>query len=104
MLTLFREKKSDLDSWATSKVTKLVNGCQRAADSVRGFGDKARDAVLVGGIVLASSAHAAGMDDILDEIDVSGIATKVGSIALVVVGVYLTIQGISVAKRIISKV
>lgn len=60
----------------------------------------------VAGLVLAASASARadGITDLLDGIDLAGVAAKIGSVALVVVAIYLTIQGISVAKRVISKV
>lgn len=60
----------------------------------------------VAGLVLAASASARadGMSDLLDGIDLAGVGTKIGAVGLVVVGIYLTMQGISVAKRVISKV
>ncbi len=57
------------------------------------------------GLALAGSAsHAAGFDDILDAISISSFDTKIIAVGLVVVGIYLTMQGITVAKRVISKI
>lgn len=49
-------------------------------------------------------AQATTISDILDEVDLSGIGTKVGAAALVIVGVALLFKGPSLAKRVISKV
>jgi len=57
-------------------------------------------------LALASvAAHAVSpLDPILDAVDLSGIAVKVGAAALVIVGIALVFKGPALAKRIISKV
>jgi hypothetical protein len=40
----------------------------------------------------------------MDAIDLGSVATKIVAMGVIVVGVYLAMQGISVAKRVISKV
>lgn len=60
-----------------------------------------------GGAALAfagSAARASGFDDIMDAVDLGSVATKIIAVGLIVVGIYLAMQGISVAKRVISKV
>lgn len=60
-----------------------------------------------GGAALAvagSAARASGFDDIMDGVDLGSVATKIIAVGLIVVGIYLAMQGISVAKRVISKV
>ena len=57
-----------------------------------------------GTAMAVTASHAAGMDDLLDSIDLSGIATKIGAIALVIVGIALVMKGPSVVKRIIAKI
>ncbi|MDR7377637.1 hypothetical protein J2X19_002316 [Rhodoferax ferrireducens] len=65
----------------------------------------ARAAVALTTLGLASGAHAAGeFDAVLDAVDLSGIATKIGALALVVVTVALIFKGPDLAKRIIRKV
>ncbi|MFC4922561.1 MULTISPECIES: hypothetical protein [Delftia] len=67
----------------------------------RKYGAKAAAA---GMAMAVTASHAAGMDDLLDSIDLSGIATKIGAIALVIVGIALVMKGPSVVKRIIAKI
>nr|WP_315230988.1 hypothetical protein [uncultured Albidiferax sp.] len=56
-------------------------------------------------LAMVSTSHAAGeFDAILDAVDLSGIATKIGALALVVVTVALIFKGPDLAKRIIRKV
>ena len=54
--------------------------------------------------VVAAQSHAAGIDDLFDEVDLSGIATKITALAVVIVGIALVIKGPSIVKRIISKI
>lgn len=54
--------------------------------------------------VAGASAHAGPFDDIMDGIDLGSVATKIVAVGIIVVGIYLAMQGISVAKRVISKV
>ena len=52
-------------------------------------------------------AHAAGGDGItaaLDAVDLSGVATAVGAVALVIVAIALVFKGPDIAKRVIRKV
>jgi len=65
----------------------------------------ARLGVAAGTALMAVSSHAAGpMDALFDEIDLAGIATKIGALALVIVGIALVIKGPAVVKRIIAKI
>lgn len=50
------------------------------------------------------ASHAEGIDDIFDAVDLAGISTKVGALALVIVGIALVFKGPDLAKRIIRKV
>lgn len=58
------------------------------------------------GLVLASGyANAADpISTLLDGIDISSAAAKIAAFGLVVVGIVLGVHGISVAKRVISKI
>ena len=51
-------------------------------------------------------AHAAGSgaDAALDAVDLSGISTKVGAAALLIVGIALVFKGPDLAKRVVRKV
>ena len=56
-------------------------------------------------LAMVSTSHAAGaFDDILDAVDLSGIAIKIGALAVVVVTIALVFKGPDLAKRIIRKV
>lgn len=68
----------------------------------RKFGSKAVAAT--GAAMAMTASHAAGMDDLFDAVDVSGIATKVTALAVVIVGIALVMKGPSVVKRIIAKI
>jgi len=68
----------------------------------RKFGAKA--AAATGAAMAVTASHAAGMDDLLDSIDLSSTATKIGALALVIVGIALVMKGPSVVKRIIAKI
>lgn len=57
-----------------------------------------------GTALAVSASHAAGIDDLFDSVDVSGIAAKVTALAIVIVGIALVMKGPSVVKRIISKI
>ena len=67
----------------------------------RKYGSKAAAA---GMAMAVSASHAAGMDDLFDAVDVSGMATKVTALAVVIVGIALVMKGPSVVKRIIAKI
>lgn len=57
--------------------------------------------------VLMASGYANAADPIstlLDGIDIAGVSAKIGSFALVVVGISIGIHGISVAKRVVNKI
>lgn len=59
-------------------------------------------------LMAAAASHAqgtgTGISEILDAVDLSGIGTKVGAAALVIVTIALIFKGPALAKRIISKV
>lgn len=53
----------------------------------------------------ASTAHAAdGISNALAAVDLSGVATAVGAIALIVVAIALVFKGPAIAKRVIRQV
>ena len=54
--------------------------------------------------IAGASAHAGPFEDIMDGVDLGAVSTKIVAVGLIVVGIYLAMQGISVAKRVISKV
>jgi hypothetical protein len=54
--------------------------------------------------VAASSSHAAGIDEFLDAVDLSGVSTKVTAVCLLVVSIALVFKGPDLAKRVIRKV
>ncbi len=75
---------------------------QQTRAIARKFGAKA---VAATGMAMAVTAsHAAGLDDLFDAVDVSGIATKVTALAVVIVGIALVMKGPSVVKRIIARI
>jgi hypothetical protein len=45
-----------------------------------------------------------GITAALDSVDLSGVSTKVGAAALLIVGIALVFKGPAIAKRVISKV
>jgi len=64
----------------------------------------ARVGVATGAALMAVQSHAAGIDDLFAEVDISGIATKVTALAVVIVSIALVIKGPSIVKRIIAKI
>lgn len=65
----------------------------------------AKIAVASTGLMVAAMSHAAGgIDDAMDAVDLTGVATKVGAAALAIVAVALVFKGPDLAKRIIRKV
>ena len=71
----------------------------------RKYGAKiATAATLSAGTVMAHAADSTGYGAVLDSIDLSGVATKVGALAIVIVGIALVFKGPDIAKRIIRKV
>ena len=64
----------------------------------------ARAGVAAGTALMAVSSHAAGIDELFDEVDLAGIATKITALAVIIVGVALVIKGPSIVKRIIAKI
>lgn len=72
-----------------------------ARNLARKYGSKAAAA---GMTMAVTASHAAGIDDLFDAVDVSGIATKVTALAVVIVGIALVMKGPSVVKRIIAKI
>lgn len=65
----------------------------------------ARYALLTAASVGAlNSAHADGITAALTAVDLSGVATAVGAVALVIVAIALVFKGPDIAKRVIRKV
>lgn len=56
------------------------------------------------GALAFASAHAAGIDDLFAAVDLSGIATKVTALAVIIVGIALVMKGPAIVKRIIAKI
>lgn len=75
---------------------------QQTRAIARKFGSKAVAAT--GAAMAMTASHAAGLDELFDAVDVSGIATKVAALAVVIVGIALVMKGPSVVKRIIAKI
>ena len=61
--------------------------------------------VVAGAGMLANTAFAADpVTTLLEGIDLSGAATKVAAVGLLVVGIYFSIKAVSVAKRVIGNI
>lgn len=74
-------------------------------NALRVLRDRSTEAALaVVAMVAATSAHAAGIDDLFAEVDLSGIATKVTALAVIIVGIALVMKGPAIVKRIIAKI
>lgn len=59
----------------------------------------------VGALALAgASSYAAGLDDLFDAVDISGVSAKVTALAVLIVGIAFVMKGPSIVKRIISKI
>jgi hypothetical protein len=67
---------------------------------------KAAAAVTIGAVAVLTSpmAQAAGVDGLFDEIDLSGVTSKVVAAAVLIVGIAFAIQGPAIVKRLISKI
>lgn len=64
----------------------------------------AKIATGAGVLVLSAQSHAAGLDDVFDAVDLSTVATKVGALAVAIVGIALVVKGPSIVKRIIARI
>jgi hypothetical protein len=67
----------------------------------------AQKLMLATGIAMSSaiaSAQTTGFDAVLDAVDLAGVATKIGALAVLIVGIALVFKGPDLAKRIIRKV
>lgn len=56
---------------------------------------------------LAPAAFAAGTDPVstlLAGVDISGVATAIAALGVTIIAIYFGIKGISVVKRVISKI
>ena len=56
------------------------------------------------GALAVASSHAAGLDDLFDAVDLSGVSVKVLALGVVIVGIALYMKGPAIVKRIIAKV
>lgn len=83
---------------------------KKAFNAVTTFGTRTYEKAVFGVGLVASSAIASaqtatdGISSALDAVDLSGVATKVGAAALIVVAVALVFKGPDIAKRVIRKV
>lgn len=50
------------------------------------------------------SAHAAGLDDLFDSVDLSGIGVKVLASGVVICTIALYVKGPAIVKRIVAKI
>ncbi len=83
---------------------------QKMFNAVFNGATRSYEKAIVGVGLVASSAIASaqsasdGISSALDAVDLSGVATKVGAAALIVVAVALVFKGPDIAKRVIRKV
>lgn len=56
------------------------------------------------GALAVASSHAAGLDDLFDAVDLSGINVKVLAMGVIIVGIALYLKGPAIVKRIIAKI
>lgn len=77
---------------------------KNARNLARKFGSKAAAGAAVIGMTAMQAAHAAGFDDGIDAVDLSGLAVKVGAAALLIIGVAIAFKGSDLGKRIVRKV
>ena len=70
----------------------------------RKYGAKIAAASTLGGVMAMQAAHAAGFDDFIDAVDLSGLAVKVIAAGLLVVGVAVAFKGSDLGKRVVRKV
>ena len=74
---------------------------------IRQFAHKTAALALVAPFLMANAfaqTTGSGVDASLDAVDLSGVATKVGAAALLIVGIALVFKGPDLAKRVIRKV
>ena len=72
--------------------------------TVRNYGSKIAAASTLGAVALMHTAHAAGFDDFIDEVDLTGLSVKVIAAGLLVVGIAIAFKGSDLGKRIVRKV
>ena len=70
----------------------------------RTYGAKIAAASTFGAAMVMQSAYAAGFDDFIDAVDLSGLAVKVIAAGLLVVGVAVAFKGSDLGKRVVRKV
>lgn len=73
-------------------------------NTARKFGAKIAALSTLGAAVAMQSAHAAGFDDFIDAVDLTGLAVKVIAAGLLVVGVAVAFKGSDLGKRVVRKV
>ena len=75
---------------------------QKTFSAARQYGAK----VVAGsaGALAVASSHAAGIDDLFDAVDLSGISVKVLALGVIIVGIALYLKGPAIVKRIIAKI
>ena len=72
--------------------------------TARKYGAKIAAAATLGAVTLMQTAHAAGFDAFIDEVDLSGLSVKVIAAGLLVVGIAIAFKGSDLGKRIVRKV
>lgn len=75
-----------------------------AFKTARKYGAKIAAASTLGAVTLMQTAHAAGFDDFIDAVDLSGLSVKVIAAGLLVVGIAIAFKGSDLGKRIVRKV
>lgn len=81
-----------------------MNKFARTQRFVRNTAAKFAAASVAGLVAVQAHAQSTGLDAVLDAVDLSGIATKVGAAGLVIVAIALVFKGPALAKRIINRV
>lgn len=72
--------------------------------TARKYGAKIAAASTLGAFTLMQSAHAAGFDDFIDAVDLTGLSAKVVAAGLLVVGIAIAFKGSDLGKRVVRKV
>lgn len=84
---------------------KLLKQAQKYGTQVADFTNtQAAKAGVVVALALASMGAHADPAAMLESIDLSGVATKVLAIGIIVIGIAFTIRGIVLSKRVVNKV
>lgn len=81
-----------------------MNRIQNLRARANNMAAKAAAASLILGATVMQSAHAAGFDDFIDAVDLTGLSAKVVAAGLLVVGIAIAFKGSDLGKRVVRKV